>query len=34
MVFFHRHELPKTEAMATLLLALDPTVAEMQPGWF
>ena len=32
--FFYRHELPKTEVMAALLLSLDGTVAEMQPGWF
>jgi len=32
--FFWRHELPKTEAMAALLVGADPTVSEMQPGWF
>ena len=33
--FFFRHEaMPKTEALAKLLLSKDPTVAEMRPGWF
>lgn len=32
--FFCRHELPKTRAMADLLVSMDQTVAEMQPGWF
>jgi hypothetical protein len=32
--FFYRHELPRTQAMASLLLSLDGTVGEMQAGWF
>ena len=32
--FFFRHELPKTETLAALLLTMDPTVAEMEPGLF
>ena len=32
--FFFRHELPKTEAWARLLMSLDDTVSEMRPGWF
>ena len=32
--FFFRHELPKAEASAALLLSLDVTVTEMEPGWF
>jgi len=33
-IFFFRHELPKTHAIATLLLAKDTTIPEMEPGWF
>lgn len=32
--FFYRHELPKTEAMAALLLSLDATVPGMELHWF
>ena len=32
--FFFEHELPKTEAMAALLLSLNTTVSEMRPAWF
>lgn len=33
-LFFHRHELPKTEALAALLLSGDATVEKMRPSWF
>ena len=32
--FFFRHELPRVEASAALLLKLDATVGEMQSEWF
>ena len=32
--FFFRHELPAVEPLAARLERLDPTVAQMQPGWF
>ena len=32
--FFFRHELPRTEAMAKLLVSGDQTVADMKVGWF
>ena len=32
--FFFRHELPKTEPLARLLLSWDSSVSEMSPGWF
>ena len=32
--WFFRHELPKCETLASLLLSLDLTNREMRPGWF
>ena len=32
--FFCRHELPKTEALAELMLGADDTVEEMRSEWF
>ena len=33
-VFFFRHQLPQTRALAELLVSFDSCVADMQPDWF